>query len=1083
MRLLRPLGIFCVLPALFVLFAGSADLAVWAKKKKATDEQPSEKEEEKWEVENPPGDPYEVQIDTTEGTWMNLDVSPDGEQIVFDLLGDIFVMPIEGGSARALTDGFAWDMQPRFSPNGKWIAFTSDRGGGDNIWVMKRDGTDPREVSTEDFRLLNNPAWSPDGEFIAARKHFTSRRSLGAGEIWLYHRSGGDGLQLTKRPNDQKDLGEPAFSPDGRYVYFSRDTTPGDRFQYDKDSNTEIYTIRRLDRETGEIEPFVTGPGGAVRPTPSPDGNSMAFIRRVRYRTALFVQEIESGETRVLYDAMERDKQETWAVHGVYPNIAWTPDNRSIVFWADGKIRRIDVESAEVDEIPFRVEKAQKMLEALRFPVEVAPERFYVKMLRWVRVSPAGDKVVFQALGHLYVRELPEGTATRLTNQNDHFEFYPSWSRDGRWIVYTTWNDDTLGSVRVASAGGLGGEGRVLSSQPGHFVEPAFSPEGSHVVYRKTRGGYVRSRLYSRDTGLYVVPVEGGEPEKLIRSGARPHFGSENDRVYFQGFESEDKRSLRSIELDGSDERTHLSSEAATEFRVSPDGRWVAFTERFNAYVAPFVATGKAVDLGPKTKSIPVRQVSRDAGEYLQWSGASDRLYWSLGPELYRRDLKDAFAFMDGAPEELPEPPETGVDLGWSELSDVPSGKIALVGGRVVTMQGDEVIENGTVLVDRNRIVRVGPVDQVEVPPGTLTVDVSGNTLIPGLVDAHWHGRQGSSEITPQQNWFNFSSLAFGVTTIHDPSNDTSTFFAASELGKAGIITGPRLFSTGTILYGAAGDFKAIVNSLDDARSHLRRMKAVGAFSVKSYNQPRRDQRQQIITAARELEMMVVPEGGALYQHNMSMIVDGHTGIEHSLPIANVYEDVLQLWSNSRVGYTPTLVVGYGGLGGENYWYHKTDVWANERLLAFVPRFAVDPRSRRRQMAPDEEYNHIDIAKGCKQLADRGVSVQLGAHGQREGLGAHWEMWMFEQGGMTPLEALRASTLNGAWYIGMDGDIGSIEEGKLADIVVLERNPLENIRNSEYVRYTMINGRLYDAATMDQIGNHPTKRKKFFWEE
>ncbi len=1061
-------------------WCGTAVLAADPEEETSESEE-GEKEKDEWDVDNPPGDHYEAVIDTSSGTWMNLDVSPDGGQIVFDLLGDIYVMPIGGGEATALTSGFAWDMQPRYSPDGESIAFTSDRGGGDNIWIMKRDGSDPAAVTEEDFRLLNNPAWSPDGEFIAARKHFTSRRSLGAGEIWLYHRSGGEGLQLNERPNDQKDLGEPAFSPDGRYVYFSRDTTPGERFEYNKDSNTEIYRILRLDREDGVIEPFITGPGGAVRPTPSPDGLRMAFVRRVRFKTVLFLHDIESGRNRPLYDGLDRDLQETWAVHGVYPNMAWIPDNRSIVFWAAGKIHRIDVESGAVTEIPFHVKQTQRMVEALRFPVEVAPESYDVKMLRWVQVSPTGDRVVFQALGHLYVRNLPKGEPRRLTAQQEHFELYPSFSRDGRSIVYTTWNDDELGSVRVVSADG--GEGRVITTAPGHYLEPAFSPEGSTVVYRKSSGGFVRSPLYSRDTGLYRIAANGSEAERFSRSGIRPHFGADDNRVYFLTSEEEDKRALRSIELDGSDERTHVKSEAATEFRVSPDGKWLAFTERFNAYITPFPRTGKAYDLGPKNKALPVHRVSRDAGEYLHWSGKSDTLYWALGPELYRRELKDAFAFIAGAPEELPEPPEEGRHIGFRADLDRPTGKIALVGARIITMRGDEVIEDGTVLIDRNHIAAVGARDEVRVPAKAHRLDLSGHTIIPGLVDVHWHGTQGTSEITPQQNWPNLATLAFGVTTAHDPSQDTSTFFAASEMAKAGIITAPRLFSTGTILYGAAGDFKAIVDSLDDAASHLRRMKAVGAFSVKSYNQPRRDQRQQFIAAAHDLGMMVVPEGGSLFQHNMTMIVDGHTGIEHAIPIGAVYEDVLQLWSQSRTGYTPTIVVGYGGIWGERYWYQHTNVWENERLAAFVPRFVVDPRSRRRTMAPEEEYNHFNIARVCKQLIDRGVSVQVGAHGQREGLGAHWELWMFVQGGMTPLEALRAATLNGARYVGLDGDVGSIEKGKLADLVVLEANPLADIRNSERVRYTMINGRLYDARTMNEIGNHPRQRRRLFWEE
>jgi Tol biopolymer transport system component len=208
---------------------------------------------------------------------MNLDVSPDGNEIVFELLGDIYSMPIAGGEAKALTSGIAWDMQPRYSPDGKHIAFTSDRAGGDNIWIMNRDGSNASQVSKEGFRLLNSPAWSPDGQFIAAHKHFSSTRSLGSGEVWLYHITGGSGVQMTRKPNDQKDVGEPAFSPDRRYIYFSQDTTPGPVFQYNKDPYAGIYTIRRLDRTTGDVEDIIRGPGGAVRPTPAHDGKRLAL--------------------------------------------------------------------------------------------------------------------------------------------------------------------------------------------------------------------------------------------------------------------------------------------------------------------------------------------------------------------------------------------------------------------------------------------------------------------------------------------------------------------------------------------------------------------------------------------------------------------------------------------------------------------------------------------------------------------------------------------------------------------------------------------------------------------------------------
>jgi imidazolonepropionase-like amidohydrolase len=378
----------------------------------------------------------------------------------------------------------------------------------------------------------------------------------------------------------------------------------------------------------------------------------------------------------------------------------------------------------------------------------------------------------------------------------------------------------------------------------------------------------------------------------------------------------------------------------------------------------------------------------------------------------------------------------------------------------------------------------VGPASEVKVPSGAKVINVAGKTVLPGMVDVHAHGAQGIEEIIPQQNWAEYSVLSFGVTTIHDPSNDTSTIFAASELQRAGRIVAPRIYSTGTILYGAAGPgFAVSIDSLDDALFHLRRLKDVGAVSVKSYQQPRRDQKQQVIEAGRQLGIMVVPEGGAKYQYNMQMIVDGHTGIEHALPLAHCYDDVLQLWSQSKTGYTPTLGVAYGGLSGETYWYDHTNVWEDAQLMRFVPHFAVEPEAIRRTHAPDLHYNHVNVAKFAKSLRDRGVSVQVGAHGQREGLAAHWEIWMLQQGGFTPWEAFRAATIDGAHYIGLDNDIGSLEKGKLADLFVVDGDPLSNIRLSENVAYTMINGRLYDSKSMNQVAPDAVARRPFFFQK
>ena len=1063
-------------------------------------------QDKKWDVSADLGPVSKLAFETSEGTWMNIDVSPDGKRVVFDLLGDIYTMSIDGtgtSPATRLTSGPAFDMQPRFSPDGKRVAMTSDRDGLWNIWTIDSDGKDPRQISRDRRWFINSPTWSPDGEYIYARRHFVKERSLGAGEIWMYHSSGpSDGLQVTERAGWQKDNGEPDVSPDGRYLYYSKDVTPGAIFEYNKDPNGTIYAVMRRDLVNGRERRAVSIQGGSVTPQVSPDGNTLAYIRRVRLKSALYLRDLESGRDRELFDHVDKDLQEAWAVHGLYPQYAWTPDGKSIVIWGEGKIWKVDATSGKASPIPFTARVEQTINDALRFPQKVHPDDWPVRMLRDVRVAPDGKSVVYSALGRLYVKPLPDGQPRRLT-KDDQLEFFPSFSRDGQWIVYVTWRDGEMGRIRVVRPDGAAG--RDVVTQPGHYVEPSFSPDGQKIVFRRAGADQIRGPYFGEDAGIYVVPTAGGEPVLVRDGGTAPEFDHTGTRIYVRETRNE-KFTLFSVgipaadnPMPGRDEIEHVRSDNATQYAPSPDGKWIAFEERFRTFIAPFPRTGRPVDIGPATQSYPVTRVSREAGFYLHWSGDGRKLYWALGPELYSRDVAETFAFaaagagQPAAPGRTlkPEPEAKGTPIGFTVKSDKPSGSLALVGARVITMAGLKpgpiagtpgVIENATILVDGNRIVAIGPAGSIQVPPTARRIDVKGKTIMPGIIDVHAHISSESSGLLTQASWPLAANLAFGVTTAHDPSNDTETVFTNSELIRTGAKLGPRLFSTGTILYGAETPFKAVVDTYDDALSHLRRQKAVGAFSVKSYNQQRRDSRQMIIKAARELEMMVVPEGGSLLYMNQTHVLDGHTGVEHSLPVPHIYKDTIQLFAKSKSGYTPTLIVAYGGLSGEYYWYQHSNVWENEQLLRFTPREVVDARSRRRTMAPEDDFNHVLIAQGAKQVIDAGGMVQLGAHGQLQGLGAHWELWMLQQGGMTPMEALRAATADAARYLGFDGDLGTIEKGKLADLIVLDRNPLENIRNSDSLSLVMQNGRLYDAKTLNEVGNQPRPRLPFWFE-
>jgi imidazolonepropionase-like amidohydrolase/Tol biopolymer transport system component len=1146
-----------------------------------------------WDVNSPLGPSELLEFTTDEGTWMNLDVHPDGDRIIFDLLGDLYVVSTDGGQAMRLTDGAAYDMQPRFSPDGTQVLFNSDRGNVKNAWIADYDGEsldEPKVVTDQSGHMINAANWTADGEWVLARKRIRDISSIGMGELWLFDKNGGSGVKIISEGGEVDSF---HATRDGRYLYLGQSGP----FSYDRDPHGAVWSVIRYDRVTGEKRQIAGGNGSAAVPVPSPDENSIAFIRRADNKSTLWIHDLRDGSERQVWDGLDRDMIEAFGGNYIYPAYDWTPDGRSLIIWAGGKINRVAADGSGASVIPFAADVTVNYHEPLRAAQDPDSDMVQARLIRWPVISPDGNTLVFNALGHLYFQTLPDGTPQRVTS-DDAFEFAPSFSPDGTRLAYTTWSDDdgaTLNTVSMRR--GTPGSVSTLYSSGTQLVNPAWSADGDRLLVVagsgvNLRGGFLGSEQ-RHDILMLNANGRGGVTEITSttnrgsqRRVTRPSFSQDGTRIWYfddqpsegqpRGQRTPAKTVLFSIKLDGTDRREHLKLRYAQEAVVSPDETRVAFTEQHNAYVMALPKVSSPVEFNPDSAAVSFTQLTRDGGEWVTWSADSSHLTWGFANKVYRfasddialgaetepRDsgdhgvhvvavtINDAGQFVlgddthdldslraaleptwqdkahvrvdvtvsgqttrgtwnsfkewldeakvgfdmadaesdedaaedaeDGEAEEPAEPAEYAINLEVPRAR--PDGVVALVGGRIITMNGDEVIENGTVVIDGNRIAAVGPAGSVAMPDGARTFDVSGKTLIPGLIDAHAHLSYDSLDVNAQRNPQYFANLAYGVTTAHDPSASTHTVFSQAEMVGAGTMVGPRIFSTGFILYGALIPDMAIINSYADALSHVQRLKSVGAVSVKSYMQPRRDQRQWVIRAAREEGMLVMPEGGGDFPVNMGMIMDGHSGIEHSLSVGELYNDVVSLFAASRSGYTPTLLVGYGGQPAENWFYQHYNVWENEKLQQFFPPRRIDARSRRRGMSAEDDFNHKRIAAHLKQIDDAGGLVNLGAHGQLQGLGAHWEMWAMTHGGMEAHRALRVATINGAEYLGMDSDLGSIETGKLADIAVLDKNPLESIENSDSVSLTVINGVVYDANSMDQLWPRQVERGNFYFQ-
>jgi Tol biopolymer transport system component len=1095
---------------------------------------------------------------TAKGTWMSLDVSPDGQTIVFDLLGDLYTLPIAGGKATRLTRGMAYDAMPRFSPDGKQLVFVSDRSGGDNVWLMTLANKDTTQLTKGNNNLYVSPEFTPDGAYVVASR---SGGLGGAAKLWMYHVDGGSGVPLATAPAapaNQKQMGA-AFGNNARYLWFA--TRAGD-WQYN--AIGPQYQLAVWDKESGRVSQMSTRFGSGARPALSPDGKWLVYATRFETKTGLMLRNLETQQEEWLAYPVQRDDMESRAPMDAYPGYSFMPDSRSVVVTYGGELWRVPVDHSAPSRIPFEADVALEMGPEVKFAYTVdTAAAFTARQIRDGQPSPDGKQFAFTALDRLYVMAFGDSKPVRVTTEAQG-EFNPVWSPDGKSIAYVTWDDARGGQIMRADvdAKSRTWKKRALTSIAGLYTDLAWSPTGTRIVASRAAAREMQEAggafFGPAASDLVWVPASGGVPTLIMPAGGMgaPHFTKDTTRIFAYSTSG----GLQSFRWDGADLKTHLrvtgpmppgaggnldaalvekeskitfggraarpgaqglhlddleptpSAPPAGLILMSPTGDQALAMVGMDFYlvtVPQIGATAPTVSVAaPAAAPVPVKKLNTIGGEFGSWAADGRKVHWSLANALFTYDLdrakvvedslkaedkrkaarradttksvKDSIARADSitkadTTKQTPpgyKPAEVRVNVAAAR--DLPKGVVVFRGAKAITMKGKEIIENADIVVTNQRITAIGARGSVTVPGGAKIIDVSGKVITPGWVDTHYHPQWLTPNVHNSQTWQYLATLAYGTTTTRDPQTATTDFLSYSDRVESGEMIGPRIYTTGPGVFSGEP-----VRDLDHAREILTRYaKYYDTKTLKMYMSGNRQQRQWIIMAAKELGIMPTTEGGLDQKLNITHGVDGYPGIEHTLPITPKFDDLFEWYKGTQVTNSPTLIVEYGGPFGEGWFYQTEDLLNDAKLRRFTHPVDFDTKVRRRGtgnapgpagFAVKEEYAMWQHAADLKLAVEKGARIGIGSHGQLQGLGMHWEMWLVGSGGMAPHDMLRAATIVGAEAIGLGSEVGSLEVGKFADLLVLDKDPLENIRNTNTIGMVMVNGRLFDGNTLDQI--------------